>query len=208
MNLVILGATGGTGIEVLRQAVQEGHTVTAIVRSPDRLKRFRDRVQIKQGNLLNRTELADALQGHEAILSAFGPRLPVSQEDHDLLYRFSIELTAAMQKAKVERLIIESSAFLFRDALFPPAYLVGRIFFPQVVADATAMEETIRHSGFRWTIVRPPRLTDGAHTGRYRQKEGHLPPFGFSISRADVADCFLKLLGETSSIHKIVGVSH
>jgi len=46
MRLVVLGATGGTGLEIVRQATERGHSVTALVRSPDRLKAFRDRIDL------------------------------------------------------------------------------------------------------------------------------------------------------------------
>src|SRR5258708_14765193 len=104
-------------------------------------------------------------------------------------------------------MILESSALLFKDALMPPAYLLGKLIFPSVVADAADMEAIIRESELEWTLLRPPNLTDGEHTGRYRVREGHLPRFGFSISRANVADCFLRLLEDTSTARKIFGVS-
>ncbi len=109
--------------------------------------------------------------------------------------------------AGLKRVVVESSAFLFRDSFLPPTYLVGRLLFPSVVIDATAMEDIFRGSQLDFTLVRPPRLTDGAHSGKYRSREGHLPRFGFSISRADVADCFLKVLDDQTTIRKIVGVS-
>ena len=52
MKLVILGATGGTGLEIVRQAIERGHSVTALVRSPERLKPFRDRIKIERGDFL------------------------------------------------------------------------------------------------------------------------------------------------------------
>lgn len=207
MRIVVLGATGGTGVEIVRQASEAGHDVTAFVRSPEKLDGFRCRISVKQGNLLNRIDLADAIKDHDAILSAFGPRVPVSEADRNLLHQFAVELTTAMATAKVRRVILESSAFLFRDAILPPAYMLGRLLFPGVVADATAMEAVIQGSGCDWTIVRPPRLTHGSHTRKYRVRESHLPMFGFSISRANVADCLLRLLADPASIRKIVGVS-
>jgi putative NADH-flavin reductase len=113
-----------------------------------------------------------------------------------------------MIHAQVRRVVIESAAFLFKDSVVPPAYLLGRLFFPGVVVDASAMERVFGESDLDWTIVRPPRLTDKPYTGKYRVREGHLPRFGFTISRADVADCFIKTLEDPASIRKILGASN
>jgi putative NADH-flavin reductase len=208
MKLVVLGATGGTGLEIVRQAVEHGHSVTAFVRSPARLESFRGRITVKQGDLLNRTELERAISGHDAVLSGFGPRVPISKADANLLRDFAVALTTAMPLAGVRRVVVVSTAFLFKDSIVPPTYLFGRLFFPGVVIDASAMERIFMGSGLDWTIVRPPQLTDKAHTGEYRLREGHLPRFGFKISRADVADCFIKTVDHPASIGKILGVSH
>jgi putative NADH-flavin reductase len=208
MKLVVLGATGGTGIEIVRQAIAQRHEVTAFVRSPERLKPLAAQITVRQGDLLNGAALADAIQGHDAVLSGFGPRVPIAKEDAHLLRDFATALTPAMQRTGVKRLAVISTAFLFKDAILPPAYLFGRLFFPGVVADASAMERIFAASSLDWTILRPPQLTDKPHTGKYRVREGHLPPFGFKISRADVADCFLKTVATPASIRKVLGLSH
>jgi putative NADH-flavin reductase len=206
MKLVVLGATGGTGLEIVRRAIEQGHSVTAFVRSPERLEPFRDRITIRQGDLLNSAELAEAIRGHDAVLSGFGPRLPIAKADKDLLHRFALTLTRATRDAGVSRVVVVSTAFLFKDAIVP--YLFGRCFFPSVVTDATAMERVIRESGLDWTIVRPPELANKPYTGKYRVRDGHLPRFGFRISRADVADFFVKSVEDTTTIGKIFGVSN
>ena len=206
MKLVVLGATGGTGLEIVRQAIEHGHSVTAFVRSPDRMKPFWDRIHIQQGDLLNSAELERVIQGHDAVLSGFGPRVPVSKADANLLQQFAVALTSAMLRAEVRRVVVESVAFLFRDSIVPPAYLLGRLFFPRTVADASAMEGVFAESDLDWTMVRPPELTDKPYTGKYRVREGHLPRFGFKISRADVADYMIKATENRSSIRKVVGV--
>jgi putative NADH-flavin reductase len=111
-----------------------------------------------------------------------------------------------MPWAGVGRVVMESVAFLFRDSIVPPAYLLGRLFFPRTVADASAMERIFAESKLDWTMVRPPELTDKPYTGKYRVREGHLPRFGFTISRADVADFMIKAVENRSSIGKIVGI--
>jgi putative NADH-flavin reductase len=206
MKLVVLGATGGTGLEIVRQAIERGHSVTAFVRSAERLKSHQDRITVKQGDLLNSADLEQVIRDHDAVLSGFGPRVPISKADADLLQKFAIALTSAMLHAGVRRVVVESVAFLFRDSIVPPAYLLGRLFFPGVVADSSAMEQVFRESELDWTFVRPPQLTDKPYTGKYRVREGHLPPFGFTISRADVADFLIKAVENPSSIGKIVGV--
>src|SRR5262249_39773664 len=113
MKLVVLGATGGTGLELVRQAIEHGHSVTAFVRSPERLKPFRDRITVKQGDLLNSAELERVIKGHDAVVSGFGPRAPVSRANANLLQQFAVALTSAMPHAGVRRVVVESVAFLF-----------------------------------------------------------------------------------------------
>jgi len=79
MKLVVLGATGGTGLEIVRQAIHQGHSVTAFVRSPERLQQFADRINVCRGDLLNSKDLEHAIQGHDAVISAFGPRAPIEK---------------------------------------------------------------------------------------------------------------------------------
>lgn len=206
MKLVILGATGGTGLELVRQAIERGHSVTAFVRSPERLRPFGDQIAIKQGNLLSSAELEPVIQGHHAVLSGFGPRAPVSKADAHLLQQFAVALSIAMLNAGVRRVVADSVAFLFKDSIVPPAYLLGRLLFPRTVADASAMERVFGESDLDWTMVRPPELTDKPYTGKYRAREGHLPRFGFKISRADVADFMLRAVENHVASRKIVGV--
>src|SRR5215475_4344521 len=96
LKVIVLGATGGTGLELVKQAVQRGHFVTAFVRSPERLKDFQDRITVRQGDLLNSVSLEQAIQGQDAIVSGFGPRVPVAKADANLLERFARSLTRAM----------------------------------------------------------------------------------------------------------------
>jgi len=95
--------------------------------------------------------------------------------------------SAVARDAGTRRTILVSTAFLLKDSILP-ALVVGRLVLGDVVADAFAMERAITGSGLDWTIVRPPRLTNEPPAGRYRAREGHLPGFGFTISRADLAD--------------------
>jgi putative NADH-flavin reductase len=208
MKLVVLGATGGVGLEIVRQAVEHGHSVTAFVRQCQGLGLFSDRITVVRGNLLNSDELTRVIEGHDAVVSGFGPRLPLSKNDSHLLQEFSVALTNAMLRAAINRLIVVSTAFLFKDSILPPTNLVGRLFFPQAVKDAAQMENVVSTSGLEWTLVRPPRLTNKPLTATYRVREGHLPTFGFTISRADVANYMLKAAEMHSAVGRVVGIAN
>ncbi|HEV7966659.1 MAG TPA: SDR family oxidoreductase [Candidatus Acidoferrales bacterium] len=208
MKMLVLGATGGIGLEMVRQAVERNHKVTAFVRAPEKLKSIAARFGVIQGDPLDSAELARAMEDHDAVLSGFGPRVPMAKTDATLLHRFGVALSDAMQTVGIRRAIIVSTAFLFKDSLIPPTNLVGRLFFRDRVADATEMESFIQKSRLDWTLVRPPRLTDRPRSGRYRVREGHLPGFGFTISRADVAAFMIKTAENRAFIQKVVGISY
>ena len=207
LKLVVLGATGATGLEVVRQAIGRGHSVTAFVRSPDRLAALKSQITTQKGDLLDSPQLAQVIKGHDAVISAFGPRVPLSKSDAHLLQQFATALTSAMEQTAVRRVVVESVAFLFRDSIVPPAYLLGRLLFPTIVADSAAMEGVFEKSALEWTMVRPPELTNKPYTGRYRVRENHLPRFGFKVSRADVANFMIRAVEDRTSIRKVVGLS-
>ena len=206
MKILVLGATGGVGQEIVRQRLKHGHEITAFIRARGRLEALDGRMTVVEGDLLNSSQLERVMAGQDAVASGLGPRVPISKDDSHLLQSFANALTRAMLYAGVQRVIAVSVAFLFKDSIIPPAYLAGRLFFPNLVADASEMEHVLATSGLDWTIVRPPRLTDKPYTGAYRVREDHLPRFGFTISRADVADFVLKCAENHVSSHKIVGV--
>jgi len=208
MKLVVLGATGGTGMELVRESLKRGHSVIAFVRNAARLHEFEGRIRVAEGDLLDRGALAKVLEKNDAVLSGFGPRVPVAKSDVHLLEQFAAALTGAMQDARVRRLVIISTAFLFKDSIVPPTYLLGKLLFPSVVTDSAALEKTVQESAVEWTIVRPPQLTDGPMTGSYRERIGHLPRLGFKISRGDVAHYFVKAIEKDDVVRKIVGISN
>ena len=78
--------------------------------------------------------------------------------------------------------------------------------FAGVYADLATMEDEIRRSGLDWTIVRPPKLTNGPLTGRYRLAPENVRA-GRTISRADVADAMLSALDDVQQVNRAVGVA-
>jgi putative NADH-flavin reductase len=74
MKLFVIGATGRTGLEIVHQALARGHHVTAFVRSPESITLRNERLTVLKGNVTDENQLFNAMQSHDAVLSALGPR--------------------------------------------------------------------------------------------------------------------------------------
>jgi putative NADH-flavin reductase len=203
MRLFILGATGGIGQALILQAHERGYDVTAFVRSPEKLGSLAQHVTVRQGDPRSVEELSAVLAGHDAVLSALGPP---GIGPTNILREGARSTVAAMKNTGVQRLLIVSAAMLFKDAGIVPA-IVRRTFLRNVAEDCAEMESVVTASGLNWTIVRPPRLTNGTLTGNYRVQDGRLPAGGLTISRADVAHFLLTELERSSHMHQIVGMA-
>ena len=203
MKLLILGATGGTGRALLEQARARDHDVTAFVRSPQKLGGLSEGITVLRGDPMNPAELRAALPGHDAVLSALGAPGPGRTTVLQGSGRATVQ---AMQAAGTRRLLIVSVAALFEDAGFIPA-LFRKTILRNIVKDAAAMERAVTSSDLDWTIARPPRLTNGRLTRRYRVADGRLPRGRVWVSRADVADFLLTELEDRRHIHEIVGMA-
>jgi len=205
MRLLILGASGGTGRALIRQACARGHEITAFVRSPQKLGALGDCVTVRQGDPRNVTELRAILPGHDAVVSVLGPPGPGPTTILRSGARSAVE---AMRATGLRRLIVVSAAVLFDDLGFPGA-LLRRTLLKNVAEDSAEMERIVTASGLDWTIARPPRLTNGPLTGRYRVANERLPNRSAltSISRADVAHFLLSEVETSLHMHHVVGVA-
>jgi putative NADH-flavin reductase len=205
MRVLILGATGGTGRALTRQARDRGHEVTAFVRSPQKLGPFAGHVTVRRGDPGSVKELRAILPGHDAVLSALGPPGPGPTT---VLRTCARSLVDAMQTDGPRRLTVVSAAVLFED-LGVLGTLLRWTLLKNVAEDSAEMERIVMASGLDWTIVRPPRLTNGPLTGRYQVGREHLPGRSAtaSISRADVAHFVLDELERSTQTHHIVGIT-
>jgi putative NADH-flavin reductase len=202
-RLFLLGATGGIGRAVLDQALQRGHTVTAFVRSPEKLGAPRAGLTVVKGDPRSVDELRVALPGHDAVLSALGPPGAGPTTINSDCARSTV---AAMQTAGVPRLLIVSVAVLFENQ-GPLFWLFRKTLLRNITKDSAEMERIVVASGLDWTIVRPPTLTNGRMTGRYRIEDDCMPSGGIFVSRADVAEFLLDELGHGAHVRRMVGMA-
>ena len=209
MNLLIFGATGGTGRHLVKQALAEGHTVTAFARNPAALEIRHSNLLAAQGDVTDYASVERALAGHEAVLSALGsPTL----KRNTVLSDGTRHIIKAMGQVGVRRLVFESSIGV-GDSKDHVGLLFKWVFLPLVLrhvfADKEVQERYIKESSLEWVIVRPARLTNGARRGRYRRgAEINERAVGRSISRADVAAFMLEQVTDDTYLRRTPGVSY
>jgi putative NADH-flavin reductase len=200
MKLFVIGATGRTGREIVQQALARGHHVTAFVRSPESITLKNERLTVLKGNAMDESQLFDAVQNHDAVLSTLGPREVFKASS--MLRDNALATTRAMNRSGVKRLVVLSAAAHFPGIPNRIASFVMR----NHMRDSLAMEEIVQASGLDWTIARPPRLTQEEYS-TYRSREGAAPKMGFSLARKAVAAFMLDAIEQKKHFHKIVGIA-
>ncbi|WP_433621993.1 NAD(P)-dependent oxidoreductase [Nocardia sp. CA-120079] len=202
MNLLILGATGPTGRHLADLALRAGDTVTVLARRPEALDDLADRVTVVAGDATSHNDVAKAMAGQDAVISALGRSTSVRADD--LFTRAAAAVIGAAQEVGVSRLVWLSSFGVgdaYRSAS-PLQKLMYRTFLRNLYANKEISEQQIRASGLDWTLVYPTALTKGPAKGTYLADD-RLPMKGTpTISRADVADFLHKAAHSPEWIHR------
>lgn len=207
MRLLILGATGRTGRDLLEQALALRHDVTAFARRPAALAAYGSRLRVVPGDITDRSSGAPAVAGEEAVVSALGSRTlrPSTVLSTGIGY-----VLDAMREHRIRRLVCMSALGVgeTRGQLGP---VYNRVLIPlrlrHSFAEKERLEARIRASETEWTIVRPGALTSGPARGRYRTAlpDVRPPPFA-RFSRADVAGFMLREVVERRFLYTAVGL--
>ena len=200
MKLLIIGATGATGRELVNQAIAQGHEVTALVRDAAKAA-FAPSVNMAVGDVLDASSLKKALTGQEAVISSLGSAASGPFKEMTLLSEGMRNLVAAMKGQGVNRLICITGVGAGESQGHGPWYynwLIQPLMLRGVYLDKTRQEEIVRGSGLDWTLVRPALLTNGAAKGV--ESVGAFTALAGikagTISRADVAAFCLRELAD------------
>jgi putative NADH-flavin reductase len=210
MKFTVFGATGGVGRQIVRQALDAGHEVTAVVRDPARLSVTGERLEVFRADLTDPRAVRGAVAGRDVVLSALGAR---SRKDAGVATRLTRTVLDAMEAEGVRRLLVVSAAPVgpAPEQDGPLDRAVRRIVsavLKDVYADLREMEAEVARSATDWTVVRPPRLQDKPVTGVYRTAVGGFPSGGRFLARADVAHAMLTLAGDRGTVKQGVGVAY
>jgi putative NADH-flavin reductase len=203
MKLFLLGATGKTGLEIMRLALARGHEVTAFVRSPHKLSPAGS-LTIVRGDPRNPESMAAALPGHGAVLSVIGPHPREALRPSTLVTDCARATVEAMTASGVARLAIISAAVLFPEkGLY---YSFFRWLTKHHARDLRGMEGLVRASALTWTIARPPRLISSPDAS-FRAARDALPPGSRSMSFRSVAAFMLEAVERRSHMYEVVGLA-
>ncbi|GAA3149508.1 SDR family oxidoreductase [Nonomuraea roseoviolacea subsp. carminata] len=208
----MFGATGRTGWRVVGQALHAGHEVTAVVRDPAALERHNlggPRLTVVRADVMDPAAIRPAVAGHDAVVSAIGPR---GSGPTTVCADSIASIMEAMAAEEVRRLVAVSASGFVREGDGPLTRLVAKPILSRVLrhafADMRRMEDLVRASRLDWTIVRPPQLTEGPRTGSYRSAIDRNVRGGVRVSRADLADCVLRCLDERGPLHAALAIGN
>ena len=193
MKLLVLGARGRTGSELVLQALAQHHDVTGVTRDAGQVKERREGLRWVFGDSTDRAFLQSAVQAQDAVLCAIGPTSPLELAATKLMRQTAAPLIDAMDTAGVKRLVMLSALGAGRSAAVAPPVirLTFRTLLRGVGGDKAAAEEMINRSDLDYLLVYPPSLTKGPRTGSYRH-DSELRLRGIpKVSRADVAEFML-----------------
>jgi putative NADH-flavin reductase len=210
MRLAIFGATGGTGLALIRQALDRGDSVTVLARRPEALGSLAAKIQVVGGDALDAGDVAATVAGAEVVYSALG--IGMHRHATVVYSQGTANILSAMRSEGVRRLMVVSTTSLeipsrSQVAEWLIAQLLHRI-LSKPYADMALMEENVRECEVDWTLVRAARLTKGKHTGVYRTSINEKLRGAWSISKADVADCLLRHATDAVTYRGILNVAY
>lgn len=208
MQLIIFGATGQVGKQLVKQALWRGHTVVAFGRNVYQLDCDNEKLICKRGSVFDAAEVAEAMQGSEAVLSALGGAFDGTDKTRSLGMK---TIVAQMQKLSLCRIIAvgglgilnaDADTLLIDTPDYPAEYLpVGN--------EHRKAFEYLQASGLDWTFVCCPDIIDAPATGHWYVNKNYPPqPNHYRINAGDVAMFMLDELQRNEFIRARVGISN
>ncbi|MFD1992269.1 NAD(P)-dependent oxidoreductase [Paenibacillus nicotianae] len=233
MRILLLGATGRVGQSVLQYALQDGHELTVLVRSLDKLNEqllayaedlggsskpisaidhslpINEQIpglHVIVGNALNHNDLYKALDGVQAVIST------LNTDKTNTLSVSTPIIAELMQKQSIARIITVGTAGILQSRIETDTYRYesseSKRKSTRAAEEHRMMYETLRDSGLDWTVVCPTYLPDGEYTGVYRDEQDVLPEGGASISTGDTAYFTYQQLSDPRYIGHRVGLAY
>lgn len=202
MKVFLIGATGGTGKEVLNRLINEGHSVKVLARKPEKINldtlqlTSKDQLELLSGDIFNVDKLSEYFKDSQVIISALGTGKDNSYTE--IYSNGGRNILSAMRKNGIKKLITITSGLIDMSDPSTDNFFMNRIIRPnfnKVYYDQTRWETILDDTkDIDWVCVRPTYLVNKPNTGNYRVNLNHCPKGGRKISRADLAHFIVEQL--------------
>ncbi|WP_054957750.1 NAD(P)-dependent oxidoreductase [Paenibacillus dakarensis] len=195
MNIAVVGAAGTIGKRIAEEAIRRGHQVTAVVRNPEKLSEDKEKMNIVRASAVDPSSIAEAVKGHDAVISAYGPRFGEEEE----LLEAARALIEGTRRGGVQRLLIVGGAGSLitdsGDALMDtPEFPSELKTLAMSHADAYGI---YKESDLDWTYLSPAAIIEpGRRTGQFRIGTDRLITDESGSSRISVEDYAVAMLDE------------
>lgn len=206
MKLIVFGATGKIGQEIVKQALAQGYEITAFVRDPSKVMVEHGDLKIMKGDIFDITAVTQAIQGQDAVICSLGTselgKTTVRSEG-------TANITKAMKENHVNRLVVVSAMGVAES--WSTLSIVNKLFFATLLRssrqDHEEQEVVVKESDLDWTIIRPSGLTDTPQTESYAIGENIIGKTS-KIARADVAHAIIKEIHDNTFVHRAVTITN
>jgi putative NADH-flavin reductase len=208
MNITIIGASAGIGLEAVKRGLDRNHSITTLSRSDIEIGEKKS-LKVILGDATNKADLLSSIQNADAIIVTLGTSKNMNATT---LFSDFAQLMVEIQKEnKIDSPFIFVTGFGAGESKNYVPWLVKmflKYFLKDVYADKTKMEEIITNSDLNWTVVRPGRLLDKELTEKYRIENKLFKGINIGgINRADVADFLIKQAEEQTELKKYIAIS-
>lgn len=206
MNILVLGATGRVGSQIVTYALHDRHHVSVLVRTPEKIQINNENLTIIQRNVLNKGEIVRAMNGMDVVISA------LNTDGSTTLSESMPLIIEAMENEGIKRIITIGTAGILQSRTTPNSLRYQSSDSKQKSTRAAKEHQKVydmlRQSTLEWTIVCPTYLPDGERVGKYRIDRNFLPEGGAKISVPDTAEFTYKQIKASDYIKSRVGIAY
>ncbi len=206
MNILILGATGRVGGQIVTYALRDKHHVTVLVRTPEKIKINNENLTIIQGNVLNKDDIVRAIHGIDVVISA------LNTDGTTTLSESMPLIIEAMQNEGIQRIITIGTAGILQSRTTPNSLRYqsseSKRKSTRAAKEHHKVYDMLKQSTLEWTIVCPTYLPDGERVGKYRIDRNFLPEGGAEISVPDTAEFTFRQIKASDYIKSRVGIAY
>ena len=206
MNILILGATGRVGSQLVNYALHDKHHVTALVRSPEKIQINNEHVTIIRGNVLNKEDIERAMYGIDVVIST------LNTDGATTLSESMPHIIEAMENEGIQRIITVGTAGILQSRTTPDLLRYqsseSKRKLTRAAEDHHKVYDLLKQSSLHWTIVCPTYLPDGDRLGEYRVERDYLPVDGAKIHVSDTAEFTYKQIYSDEYIKSRVGIAY